>query len=91
MWVGRWKHVCMIVSLAYKMARKLLSVPSVLLRRETTKDAELRNENAVLHGQPVGSVRYEPADRFWFTVLSEGCPLSWSMPYDVVLTYQPGP
>ncbi|MFE7215977.1 hypothetical protein ACFY0A_41125 [Streptomyces sp. NPDC001698] len=47
----------MIVSLAYKMVQKLLSVPSVLLRRETTKDAELlvlRQENAVLRRHLAG-------------------------------------
>ena len=40
-----------IVSLLYKVTRKLLTVPSVLLRRGTAKDAELlvlRHENAVL-------------------------------------------
>ncbi|MDW6064282.1 integrase core domain-containing protein [Streptomyces sp. FXJ1.4098] len=30
----------------------------------------LRHENAVLRRQLAGSVRYEPADRFWFAVLS---------------------
>jgi hypothetical protein len=43
-----------IVSLVYKVTGKLLSVPAVLLRRDTSKDAELpvlRHENAVLHRQ----------------------------------------
>ncbi|MFF3468847.1 integrase core domain-containing protein [Streptomyces sp. NPDC002619] len=63
----------MIVSLLYKVARQLLSVPSVLLRRDTAKDAELlvlRHDNAVLRRQPASPVRYEPADRFWFAALS---------------------
>ncbi|ROP41876.1 helix-turn-helix domain-containing protein [Saccharothrix texasensis] len=63
----------MIVSLLYKVTRKLLSVPAVLLRSETVKDAELlvlQHENAVLRRQLVGPVRYEPADRFWFAALS---------------------
>ncbi|MFI1338467.1 integrase core domain-containing protein [Streptomyces sp. NPDC020845] len=63
----------MIVSLLYKVTRKLLTVPSVLLRRGTAQEAELlvlRHENAVLRRQLAGSVRYEPADRFWFAVLS---------------------
>ncbi|USX56328.1 integrase core domain-containing protein [Lentzea sp. HUAS12] len=63
----------MIVSLLYKVTRKLLSVPSVLLRREAVKDAELlvlRHENTVLRRQLAGPVRYEPADRFWFAALS---------------------
>ncbi|MGO4423330.1 integrase, partial [Streptomyces sp. MCAF7] len=50
----------MIVSLLYKVTRKLLTVPSVLLRCETVKDAELlvlRHENAVLRRQLVGPVR----------------------------------
>ncbi|QTI90577.1 integrase core domain-containing protein [Streptomyces sp. AgN23] len=63
----------MIVSLLYSVTRKLLMVPSVLLRRGTTKEAELlvlRHENAVLRRQLAGTVRYEPADRFWFAALS---------------------
>jgi hypothetical protein len=57
-----------IVSLVYKVARKLLSVPGAMLRCDTAKDAEslvLRHENAVPRRQIVGPVRYEPADRFW--------------------------
>jgi hypothetical protein len=40
-----------IVSLVYQMVRKLVAIPAVLLRRDTTKDAELlvlRHENTVL-------------------------------------------
>ncbi|MEV1121975.1 integrase [Actinosynnema sp. NPDC049800] len=67
----------MIVSLLYKVTRKLLSVPSVLLRGEAAKDAGLlvpRHENAVLRRQLAGPVRYEPADRFWFAALACGVP-----------------
>ncbi len=49
-----WDHVRVIVSLLYKVTRRLLSVPLVLLRRDTSKDAELlvlRHENAVLRRQ----------------------------------------
>ncbi|WP_309147788.1 integrase core domain-containing protein [Streptomyces sp. NTH33] len=63
----------MIVSLVYKVTRKPLSVPAVLPRRDTSKDAELlvlRHENAVLRQQVKGPVRYEPTDRFWFAALS---------------------
>jgi putative transposase len=58
-----------IVSLLYQLTRRLLSVPAVLLHRDTTKDAELlvlRHENTVLRRQLTGQVRYEPTDRFWF-------------------------
>jgi hypothetical protein len=63
----RWDHGPVIVSLLYRLARQLLSVPAVLLRRDTAKDAELlvlRHENTVLRRQITGQVRYEPTDRF---------------------------
>jgi putative transposase len=66
-----------IVSLLYKATRKLLSVPGVLLRRDTAKDAELlvlRHENAVLRRQISGPVRYEHADRLWLATLSSLIP-----------------
>ncbi len=61
------------MSLLYKVTRKLRSVPSVVLRSEAAKDAELlvlRHENAILRRQLTGPIRYEPADRFWFAALS---------------------
>ncbi|GAA0659605.1 hypothetical protein GCM10010193_08140 [Kitasatospora atroaurantiaca] len=67
----------MIVSLVYQVARKLLAVPAVLLGRDATEDAELlvlRRENAVLRRQVTAPVRYEPADRRWFTALSSLIP-----------------
>lgn len=63
----------MVVSLLYRMTRCLLSVSAVLLRRDTSKEAELlvlRHENAVLRRQPQGRVRYGPADRIRFAALS---------------------
>ncbi|MET8221667.1 hypothetical protein [Streptomyces hirsutus] len=36
-----WDAVVMIVSLLYRVTRKLLAVPGILLRRDTTKEAEL--------------------------------------------------
>ncbi|MER5916778.1 integrase [Streptomyces sp. NPDC001982] len=59
------------------MARKLLAVPTVLLRRDAVKDAELlvlRHENAVLRRQLSSTVPYEPADRLWFAALSSLIP-----------------
>ncbi|WP_033220949.1 integrase core domain-containing protein [Kitasatospora phosalacinea] len=67
----------MIVSTLYKVTRKLLSIPKVLLRRDTAKDAELlvlRHENAVLRRHLAGPVRYEPEDRFWLAALSSLIP-----------------
>jgi putative transposase len=67
----------MIISLLYRAKRVLLSVPAVLLRRDTAKDAELlvlRHENAVLRRQVNGRVRYEAADRFWLAALSSLLP-----------------
>jgi transposase InsO family protein len=69
------------VRLLYKVTRKLISFPSVLLRSDAAKDAELlvlRHENAVLRRQLTGPVSYEPADRFWFAALSGLIPrLRW--------------
>ncbi|MBP2329289.1 transposase InsO family protein [Kibdelosporangium banguiense] len=65
------------MSLLYHLTRRLLSVPAMLLHRDTTKDAELlalRHENAVLRRQITGQVRYEPADRFWFATVSSLLP-----------------
>ncbi|WP_406504978.1 integrase core domain-containing protein [Streptomyces sp. NBC_00212] len=67
----------MIISLLYRATRALLSVPAVLLRRDTAKDAELlvlRHENAVLRRQLPGPLRYEPSDRFWLAALSSLIP-----------------
>ena len=63
----------MIVRLLYQLSRRLLSVPAVLLRRDTSKDTELRvlrHENAVLRRHVTGRIRYEPADRLWFAAIS---------------------
>ncbi|MGC0318407.1 hypothetical protein QBC98_006925 [Kitasatospora acidiphila] len=61
----------------YKVARRLLSFPKMLLHRDTARDAELpvlRHENAVLRRQIAGPVRYELADRFWRAALSSLIP-----------------
>jgi putative transposase len=67
----------MIAPLLYRLTRRLVSVPVVLLRRDVAKDAELlvlRHENAVLRRQITSPVRYEPADRLWFAALSSPLP-----------------
>jgi hypothetical protein len=58
----------MIVSLPYKLTRALLSIPALVLRRDSSNDAELfelRHENAVPRHQITGPVRYVPPDRYW--------------------------
>jgi putative transposase len=83
-----WNPVQVIVSLVYQVARKLLAVPAVLLRRDTAKDAELlvlRHENAVLRRQLTRPVRYKPTDRLWFTALSSLIPRRrWAQVFPVM-------
>jgi putative transposase len=77
MFVGWWQDSRVIVSLLYRAARTVLSIPGVLLRRDAAKDAELlvlQHENAVLRRQLKGPVRYEPADRLWLATLSSLIP-----------------
>lgn len=53
----------MIVSLLYHTTRYLLSIPGVLLRSDTAKDAELlvlRHENTILRRQLSQRPRYQP-------------------------------
>ncbi|MED7828564.1 integrase core domain-containing protein, partial [Streptomyces chiangmaiensis] len=66
----------MVVSLLYRAARTLLSLPAVLLRQDTARDAELLvlRQNSVLHRQLKVPVRYEWADRFWLSALSSRIP-----------------
>jgi putative transposase len=77
----------MIVSLLYRATRALLSVPAVLLRQDTAKDAELlvlRHENAVLRRQVKGRIRYEPVDRLWLAALSSLLPRHcWSSVFPI--------
>ncbi|WP_435860575.1 hypothetical protein [Streptomyces prasinus] len=66
----------MAISLPYRAARSLLSVPGALLPRDTAKDAGplvLCHENAVLRRQLAGPVRHEPANRFWPAAVQLDC------------------
>jgi putative transposase len=78
-----------IVSLVYQVARKLLAVPAVLLRRDAAKDAELlvlRHENAVLRRQLTRPMRYNPADRLWVMTLSSLIPRRrWTQVFPVTI------
>src|ERR1051326_7872034 len=66
----------MILSVVYRTTRHLLCALAVAVRRDASKDAELRvlrHENAVLRRQ-VERVRYTWADRLWLTALSSVIP-----------------
>ncbi len=66
----------MLISLAYRLTRKLLGALATVAQRDVSKDAEvlvLRHENAVLR-RHVEKVRYEPEDRLWFAALSSLIP-----------------
>jgi putative transposase len=61
-----------IFSVAYLLARCLLSCLMMLARREASKDAELpvlRHENAVLRRQ-IARVRFQRGDRLWLAAMS---------------------
>jgi hypothetical protein len=66
----------MLISLTYRLTRKLLGAVAMIARRDVSMDAELlvlRHENTVLRRQ-VPRVRYEPQDRLWLAVLSSLVP-----------------
>ena len=62
----------MLISLAYRLPRKLLGALATVVQRDVSKDAEVlvsRHENAVLR-RHVEKIRYEVEDRLWFEALS---------------------
>jgi len=65
-----------LLTIVYLLVRRVLSLAVLLLRRDLAKEAELlalRHENAVLR-RHAGRIRYEPADRAWFTALAQLIP-----------------
>src|SRR2546429_248852 len=66
----------MPVKIVYLLVRRILGLAVLISRGDLAKDAELlvlRHENAVLR-RHAGRVRYEPADRAWFTALARLVP-----------------
>jgi putative transposase len=56
----------------YLVVRLVAALAVLVFRRDLAKEAELlvlRHENAVLR-RHAGRIRYEPADRVWFTALT---------------------
>jgi putative transposase len=65
-----------LLKIVYLLVRRVLGLAVLVLRGDLAKDAELlvlRHENAVLR-RHAGRIRYEPADRVWFTALAQLIP-----------------
>ncbi len=65
-----------LLKIAYVLTCRILGLVVLLCRGDRVKDAELlvlRHENAVLRRQS-SRLRYEPADRVWFTALARLIP-----------------
>jgi transposase len=61
-----------LLKIAYLLTCRVLGLAVLVFRSDLAKDAELlvlRHENAVLR-RHAGRIRYEPADRAWFTALA---------------------
>ena len=70
----------MLLKIVCLLMRWLFSLAVLVVRGDRAKNAELlvlRHENAVLR-RNAGQVRYEPADRVWFAVLTRFT--AWSAP-----------
>ena len=65
-----------LLTIVYLLVRRVLGLFVLAFRKGLAKDAELlvlRHENVVLR-RHTGRVRYEPADRIWFTALAQLIP-----------------
>jgi putative transposase len=65
-----------LLKIAYVLTCRMLGLVVLLCRGDQAKDTELlvlRHKNAVLR-RHAGRVRYEPADRVWFTALARLIP-----------------
>ena len=82
-----------LLKIACLLMRWLFSLAVLVSRGDGAKNAELlvlRHENAVLR-RNAGRVRYEPADRVWFTVLTRFIPRSrWAEVFPVTPRRWPG-
>ena len=66
----------MPLKIIYLIVRFVAALAVLVFRRDLAKEAELlvlRHENAVLR-RHAGRIRYEPADRVWFTALTRLIP-----------------
>jgi putative transposase len=64
------------LKIIYLIVRLVAALAVLVFRRDLAKEAELlvlRHENAVLRRR-AGQIRYEPADRVWFTALTRLIP-----------------
>ena len=65
-----------LLKIVYLLVRRILGLAVLASRTDLAKDAELlvlRHENAVLR-RHARRIRYEPADRAWFTALAQLIP-----------------
>ncbi|MGH3185712.1 MAG: hypothetical protein ACRDPY_00590 [Streptosporangiaceae bacterium] len=66
----------MLLTIVYLLVRRVLGLAVLVFHSDLAKDAELlvlRHENTVLR-RHTGRIRYEPADRIWFTALAQLIP-----------------
>ena len=75
----------MLLKIVCLLMRWLFGLAVLVVRGDEAKNAELlvlRHENAVLR-RNAGRIRYEPADRAWFTALTRFIPRRWAEVFPV--------